>query len=150
MNALTLLKRDHTEVKKMLSDLEDTTERAEKTRTEGLAKLKHELEIHEAIEEEIFYPALKEHPKTKDIALEGYEEHHVVDTIMAELEKVAPSDEVWMAKFSVMMENLEHHIAEEEDEMFPKVEQVFEDEELQELGARMQARKEELQAQAAA
>ena len=149
MNALTLLKRDHAEVKKMLSDLEDTTERAEKTRTEGLATLKHELGIHEAIEEEIFYPALKEHPKTKDLALEGYEEHHVVDTIMGELEGVEPSDETWMAKFSVMKENLEHHISEEEDEMFPKVEQVFEDEELQELGARMQERKEELQAQAA-
>ena len=149
MNALTLLKRDHTEVKKMLSDLEETTERAEKTRTEGLATLKHELEIHEAIEEEIFYPALKEHPKTKDLALEGYEEHHVVDTIMGELEDVDPSDETWLAKFSVMKENLEHHITEEEDEMFPKVEQVFEDEELQELGARMQKRKEELQAQAA-
>jgi len=148
MNALTLLKRDHTEIKAMLSDLEDTTERAEKTRTEGLAKMKHELGIHEAIEEEIFYPALKEHPKTKDIALEGYEEHHVVDTIIGELEAVEPSDEVWMAKFSVLKENLEHHISEEEDEMFPKVEQVFEDEELQELGERMQERKEELQAEA--
>ena len=62
---------------------------------------------------------------------------------MGELEAVEPSDETWMAKFSVMKENLEHHITEEEDEMFPKVEQVFEDEELQELGARMQARKEE-------
>ena len=59
MDALKLLKTDHDEVKKMLADLEDTTERAEKTRTEGLATLKHELEIHEAIEEEIFYPALK-------------------------------------------------------------------------------------------
>ena len=149
MNALALLKRDHTEVKKMLSDLEDTTERAEKTRTEGLATLKHELGIHEAIEEEIFYPELKEHSKTKDLALEGYEEHHVVDTIMGELEGVEPSDETWMAKFSVMKENLEHHISEEEDEMFPKVEQVLEDEELQQLGARMQKRKEELQAQSA-
>ena len=148
MNALTLLKRDHTEVRKMLSDLEDTTERAEKTRTEGLATLKDELGVQEAIEEEIFYPALKEHPKTKDLALEGYEEHHVVDTIIGELETVEPSDEVWMAKFSVLKENLEHHISEEEDETFPKVEQVFEDEELQELGERMQERKEELQAEA--
>ncbi|HEX7247444.1 MAG TPA: hemerythrin domain-containing protein [Actinomycetota bacterium] len=147
MDALKLLKADHDEVKKMLADLEDTTERAEKTRTEGLATLKHELEIHEAIEEEIFYPALKEHPKTKDLALEGYEEHHVVDTIMGELEGVEPSDETWMAKFSVMKENLEHHISEEEDEMFPKVEQVFDDEELEELGNRMQERKEALQAQ---
>ena len=146
MDALKLLKHDHDEVKKMLADLEDTTERAEKTRTEGLATLKHELEIHETIEEEIFYPALKEHPKTKDLALEGYEEHHVVDTIMGELENVEPSDETWMAKFSVMKENLEHHISEEEEEMFPKVEQVFDGAELEELGDRMQERKETLQA----
>ena len=148
MDALKLLKHDHDGVKKMLAELEDTTERAEKTRTEGLARLKHELEIHEAIEEEIFYPALKEHPKTTDLALEGYEEHHVVDTILGELEGVEPSDETWMAKFSVMKENLGHHISEEEDEMFPKVEQVFDDAELDDLGYRMQARKDELNGRA--
>ena len=144
MDALKLLRHDHDEVKSMLSDLESTTERAEKGRTEGLAKLKGELEIHEAIEEEIFYPALKGHPKTKDLALEGYEEHHVVDMVMAEIEEVAPSDETWMAKFTVMKENLEHHIEEEEGEMFPQAEQVFDQAELDELGDRMQARKDEL------
>ena len=147
MDALKLLKQDHDEVKKMLSDLESTTERAEKTRTEGLATLKSELEVHEAIEEEIFYPALKEHPKTKDIALEGYEEHHVVDMVMGELEGVDVSDETWAAKFAVMKENLEHHIEEEEGEMFPQAEQVFDEAELEELGERMQARKGELQGQ---
>jgi len=101
----------------------------------------------EAIEEEIFYPALKEHPKTKDLALEGYEEHHVVDMVMSEIEGVEPGDETWMAKFTVMKENLEHHIEEEEGEMFPQAEQVFTDGELGGLGDRMQARKEELQAQ---
>jgi hemerythrin-like domain-containing protein len=149
MDAVKLLKQDHDEVKKMLTDLENTTERAEKTRTEGLATLKRELEIHEAIEEEVFYPALKEHPKTKELALEGYEEHHVVDMVMAEIEGVEPNDETWMAKFTVMKENLEHHIEEEEGEMFPQAEQVFGDSELDELGDRMQARKEELKAQSA-
>ena len=147
MDALKRLKQDHDEVKKTLSDLESTTERAEKTRTEGLATLKSELEVHEAIEEEIFYPALKDHPKTKDIALEGYEEHHVVDMVMGELEGVDVSDETWAAKFAVMKENLEHHIEEEEGEMFPQAEQVFDEAELEELGERMQARKEELQGQ---
>jgi hemerythrin-like domain-containing protein len=150
MNALKLLKQDHDEVKSMLSDLESTTDRAEKTRTEGLATLKAELEVHETIEEEIFYPALKEHPKTKDLALEGYEEHHVVDMVMAEIEGVEPSDETWMAKFSVMKENLEHHIEEEEGEMFDQAETVFDDDELEELGDRMQARKEELKATSSA
>jgi hemerythrin-like domain-containing protein len=150
MDALKLLKHDHDEVKKMLSDLESTTERAEKTRTEGLATLKSELEVHEAIEEEIFYPALKDHPKTKDLALEGYEEHHVVDMVMGELEGVDVSDETWMAKFTVMKENIEHHIEEEEGEMFKQAEQVFDDSELDELGDRMQARKEELKARSVA
>ncbi|MDH5224486.1 MAG: hemerythrin domain-containing protein [Actinomycetota bacterium] len=148
MDALKLLKQDHDEVKTMLSDLEDTTERAVKTRTEGLATLKAELEVHESIEEEIFYPALKEHPKTKDLALEGYEEHHVVDMVMGEIEGIAPNDETWMAKFTVMKENLEHHIEEEEGEMFEQARKVFDDDELGKLGDRMQARKEELKTQA--
>ena len=148
MDALKLLKQDHDDVKTMLSDLEDTTERAEKTRTEGLATLKAELEVHELIEEEIFYPALKEHPKTKDLALEGYEEHHVVDMVMGEIEGIAPNDETWMAKFTVMKENLEHHIEEEEGEMFEQARKVFDDDELGKLGDRMQARKEELKTQA--
>ena len=106
--------------------------------------------VHEAIEEEIFYPALKEHPKTKEIALEGYEEHHVVDTVMAEIEGVAYDDEKWGAKFTVMKENLEHHIEEEEGEMFKQAKQVFDQDELTQLGESMKARKEELMRQQAA
>ena len=137
MNAISLLKDDHDRVKKMLAEGEETTERAEKTRTQVFAKLKEEMLIHERIEEEIFYPALKEHPKAKEIVLEGYEEHHVVDEIMGELEATDVSDETWMAKFKVMKENIEHHIEEEEGDMFEQARRVFSDEELEELGARM-------------
>ena len=146
MNAITLLKQDHEDVKKMLSELDDTTERAVKTRKQTFTKLKADLEVHEAIEEEIFYPALKDHPKTKEIALEGYEEHHVVDTVMGEMLNLPVSDETWTAKFSVMKENLEHHIEEEEGEMFKQARQVFDDAELEDLGNRMEMRKKELQA----
>lgn len=144
MDALTLLKRDHDKVKKTLSDLEGTTERATKTRTEGLASLKQELQVHEAIEEEILYPALKEHPKTKEIALEAYAEHEVVDIVMGEIETTAPSDETWIAKFTVMKENLEHHIQEEEGEIFKQATQIFDGDELEALGRRMEDRKDEL------
>ena len=150
MNAMTLLKEDHQKVKKLLSELESTTERGVKTREELFMKVKQELVVHEAIEEEIFYPALKEHPKTKEIALEGYEEHHVVDTVMAEIEGVAYDDEKWGAKFSVMKENLEHHIEEEEGEMFKQAKQVFDQDELTQLGESMKARKEDLMTQQAA
>ena len=146
MNAITLLKQDHEDVKKMLSELDDTTERAVKTREQTFTKLKADLEVHEAIEEDIFYPALKDHPKTKEIALEGYEEHHVVDTVMGEMLNLPVSDETWTAKFSVMKENLEHHIEEEEGEMFKQARQVFDDAELEDLGNRMEMRKKELQA----
>jgi len=150
MDAMSLLKEDHRKVKKILAELESTTERGVKTREELFTKVKQELVIHEAIEEEIFYPALKEHPKTKEIALEGYEEHHVVDTVMAEIEGVAYDDEKWGAKFTVMKENLEHHIEEEEGKMFKQANQVFDQDELTQLGESMKARKEDLMRQQAA
>jgi hemerythrin-like domain-containing protein len=137
MDAISLLKADHDKVKKILADGEETTERAEKGRTELFATLKEEMLIHERIEEEIFYPALKAHPKAKEIVLEGFEEHHVVDEIMGELEATDVTDEQWGAKFKVMKENIEHHIEEEEGEMFKTARQVFSDEELDTLGARM-------------
>jgi hypothetical protein len=137
MDALSLLKADHDKVKKMLTEGEETTERAEKTRTELFDKLKDEMMIHERIEEEIFYPALKAHPKAKELVLEGYEEHHVVDEIMGELEMTDVTDETWGAKFKVMKENIEHHIEEEEGEMFKQARSVFDIDELEQLGARM-------------
>ncbi len=141
MDAIALLKADHDKVKKMLADGETTTERGEKTRTELFATIKGELFVHERIEEEIFYPALKEHPKAKDIVLEGYEEHHVVDEIMGELEALDVTDETWGAKFKVMKENIEHHIEEEEGEMFKQARAVFDRQELEDLGTRMEALK---------
>jgi polyhydroxyalkanoate synthesis regulator phasin len=137
MDAIRLLKDDHDRVKKMLADGEQTTERAEKTRSEVFAKIKEEMLVHERIEEEIFYPALKDHPRAREIVLEGYEEHHVVDEIMGELEQTDVTDEHWGAKFKVMKENIEHHIEEEEGEMFQQARRVFSDAELEELGARM-------------
>jgi predicted DNA-binding protein len=141
MDALALLKADHDKVKKLLTDLDSTTERGVKTREELFARIKSELTVHEIIEEEIFYPALKDHPRARDIVLEGYEEHHVVDVLLGELEGLDVADETWGAKAKVMKENVEHHIEEEEGEMFSHAREVFDREELVELGDRMAARK---------
>ena len=138
MNALTLLKEDHVQIKKMLADGEETTERAEKTRTELFERLKSFLEVHERIEEEVLYPALKKKPKSEDIAYEGFEEHHVVDTIFEELEATPVDSPEWTAKFTVAKENIEHHIEEEEGEMFKLTRQLFSDDELEQMGMRMQ------------
>jgi hemerythrin superfamily protein len=145
MNAIAMLKADHDKMKKLLDELETTTERGVKTRAELFSTIKGELTVHEVIEEEIFYPALKSHPKAKDIVLEGYEEHHVVDLLMGELEDLDVSDETWGAKAIVMKENIEHHMEEEEGEMFAKARQVFDRQELEDLGARMADRKESAQ-----
>ena len=145
MNALTLLENDHKKMRKLLEELESTTERGIRTREELYSTIKGELLVHEAIEEEIFYPALKEHPKAEDIVLEGYEEHHVVDVVMAELEGLPVDHESWGAKAKVMKENVEHHMEEEEGEMFKQARSVFDADELEELGERMAARKAQAQ-----
>ena len=141
MDAIALLKADHDKVKKLLSELETTTERGVKTRSELFATIKGELTVHEIIEEEIFYPELKAHPKAEDIVLEGFQEHHVVDLLMGELESLDVSDETWGPKALVMKENIEHHIEEEEGEMFKQARSVFDEGELADLGARMAERK---------
>ena len=141
MDAIAMLKEDHDKVKKLLNELETTTERGVKTRAELFSTIKGELTVHEIIEEEIFYPELKAHPKARDIVLEGYQEHHVVDLLMGELEQMDVADERWGAKAIVMKENIEHHIEEEEGEMFAKARQVFDRAELADLGGRMAERK---------
>ena len=141
MDAIALLKADHEKMKGLLNELEATTERGVKTRTELFATIKGELTLHEIIEEEIFYPELKAHPKAKDIVLEGFEEHHVVDLLMSELEALPVEDETWGAKALVMKENIEHHIEEEEGEMFKTARSVFDRAELDDLGRRMEERR---------
>ena len=134
MNAITMLTDDHRAVKKLLSELESTTERGVKTREELFTRIKADLTVHEIIEEEIFYPELKKHPKAKDIVLEGYEEHNVVDTLMGELSSMPFDDERWGAKAKVMQENIEHHIEEEEGDMFPDAKKHLAPEMLVQLG----------------
>ena len=141
MNALTMLMDDHDKMKKLLNELEATTERGLKIRAELFSTIKGELTIHEIIEEEIFYPELKTHPRARDIVLEGYEEHHVVDLVMKELEECPVDDESWGAKAKVMKENVEHHMEEEEGEMFKQARAVFDQSELEDLGERMEARR---------
>jgi len=143
MDAIALLKDDHRKVRALLDELEPTTERAVKTRQELFARLKDELTVHEIIEEEIFYSTLKQHPKAKEIVLEGYEEHEVVNHVMGELEDLPVDDETWGAKASVMIENIRHHIEEEEGDMFVKARQVFDRAELNQLGVAMAERKAE-------
>ena len=142
---ILLLETDHRRFEQLLKDGEDTTERAVKGRGEVLDALTSELNVHEAIEEQILYPALRPHPEAHAIVLEGIEEHHVADLIVKELHEVRKDNEKWGAKFKVLKESVEHHIQEEERRMFPAARGVLGREELLALGARMRALKTELE-----
>ena len=149
MNALTLLKVDHKKVEALFEKLEPTTERGVKTREELFATLKAELDVHARIEETFLYPVFEKAEETHDIALEAVEEHAVVKRLLAELEELPKDDESWGAKLKVLQENVEHHVEEEEGEMFKKARNVLSDEELESLGARMERARETQQKKAA-
>src|ERR1041384_525829 len=150
MDALSLLKEDHEKGAGLFEQLEPTTERAVKTREDLFTKLKQELDVHAHIEETIFYPVLKQEAETRDITLEGLEEHHVIKLLLKELAGMQVDSEQWTAKLKVLQENVEHHVEEEESEMFKGAREVLSREQLEHLGARMAAEKKEQKAAAAA
>ena len=140
--AVSLLKADHDRVKKLFDQFEKTKGRAAKKKIvrEALAELK----VHAAIEEEIFYPAIRK-PIGKDIMNEADEEHHVAKLLIAELETMKGSESHFDAKFTVLAENVRHHIKEEENEMLPKARGVKLD--FEALAEKMKRRKEKLLAE---
>jgi hemerythrin superfamily protein len=141
LDALDLLERDHRRLEELLKT--GTAARAVARRSAILQVIARELTVHELIEEKVLYPVLKSHAEARDIVLEGYQEHHVADIVLKELQQMPPSDERWGAKLKVLKENLEHHIEEEEGEMFKTARTVLSRNQLQELGTLMQAMKEE-------
>ena len=143
---IALLESDHRRFEELLKQGEETTERATKRRAQLLQTLAAALNVHEAIEEKILYPALESHAEVRDKVLEGYQEHHVADIIVKELRDLAKHDERWGAKFKVLKENIEHHIQEEEGAMFRMARALLGRDELDGLGVRMKALKAELEA----
>jgi hypothetical protein len=146
MNPFELLKKDHEKVSSLMKRLEKTTERGVKTRQDLFKQLKDELDVHAHIEETIFYPTLQVEDETEEITREAFEEHRVVKTLLTELEKMSKDDEQWSAKFMVLKENVEHHVEEEEGEMFTKARKALEKEELEELGDEMNEEKKRMMA----
>ncbi|HKY04391.1 MAG TPA: hemerythrin domain-containing protein [Blastocatellia bacterium] len=137
MNALELLKQDHQEASRMM----DSLEMSDQPQMQMFAQLKQALTLHTKMEETLLYPALEEHEETRDMVQEAYEEHQTVDEILAELSGLAPTGEDFTRKLAELRENVEHHVKEEETEMFPKVEQVLGRDRLQEMGRQMQQMK---------
>jgi hypothetical protein len=147
VNAVKMLKDDHKQVKGLFREFESAGERAYRKKQSIAERVFTELEIHSRLEEEIFYPAAR--AQSKDLAEvvdEGIEEHHVVDVLIGELKAMEPEDERYDAKFTVLIENVEHHIEEEEGEMLPDAEKKL-GAGLERLGEQMMSRKQELMRQ---
>ena len=134
MDAIKLLKTDHDEMQELLDKLDETGDRAVKTREQLFTKVFVNLRAHETIEEEILYPILKERREAEDIVLEAYQEHHVADLLVEELANLPADDETWGAKLTVLKENIEHHIEEEEGEMFKLTRKLIAADELEDHG----------------
>lgn len=144
MNVYNVLKKDHEKVSQLFEQLMETSNQAVKTREKLFGQLKAELEVHTEAEESIFYPALKDPEETHEITLEAIEEHHVVDQLLGELDESPKDSDEWIAKLTVLKENVEHHVEEEEEEMFPKARKVLSDSEAEEMGAQVEQKKKTL------
>ena len=138
MDAFSLLKADHENVAALFEQLESASG---KQKLEVFNQIRTELDLHTHIEEKIFYPALEEPEETHEITLEAYEEHAQVKKLLQELGRARTPNDEWEAKAKVLQENVEHHVEEEENELFPKAQQALSEEELAELGELMQAEK---------
>jgi hemerythrin-like domain-containing protein len=147
MDAIALLKQDHKLVKDLLGQLTESTTRAVKKRGELLREIHINLKAHTTIEEEIFYPAFKSAGKKEEEKMyyEALEEHRAAeDLVLPDLMKTDPATEQFSGRAKVLKELIEHHIEEEETEMFKDAKKLLSKEQLSELGAEMEARKAEL------
>ncbi len=142
MDAFNLLKADHRKVEELFSQLESASGQA---KMRVFEQIKTELELHTHIEEKIFYPALEKPKQTHDLTLEAYEEHDVVKKLLRELSRAKTPNEEWEAKAKVLQENVEHHVEEEENELFEKAEAALSEEQIEALGEQMEAEKERKQ-----
>jgi hemerythrin superfamily protein len=134
MDVLTLLEEDHDEVKKLFERIEE----AEGSRAREIwNQISTSLTLHEELEETHFYPKLKEEEVARDIVLESYQEHHVLDVLIEEINALEPTDEAWEPKIKVLQENVEHHIEEEQDALFPKVRKIWNADRRTEIGQAM-------------
>ena len=146
MDAIRLLKEDHKKVKGLFEEVEATGERAAAQRKKLFQRIDKELTVHAEIEEGIFYPEFKrraEDTEERDEVLEAYEEHALVKQLLGELENLDPKEETYNPKLNVLKELVNHHVKEEEGTMFKMARELFDRDELNELGDRMMAAKQE-------
>jgi Hemerythrin HHE cation binding domain len=142
------LKADHDKAKSVLQELLESKQPS-RSKQKIFEELKRELTVHFRAEEKVFYNRIKEEKEAKDSVLEGNEEHHMADLLLKEISRLGPSDERWKAKLTVLKEAVEHHIEEEESEIWSEAREILSDEEADEIGEAFAAEKEKRLAKAA-
>ncbi len=143
-DAIVLLKEEHKQIRKLFRQFQDAGPDARKTKGDIVTEIIEALTVHTYIENECMYPQVRELlPDLEEDVLESYEEHHVADVLATELFAMDPSDERFDAKTTVLIENVSHHMDEEEEEWFPKVRAGLGRKQLQDIGARMLELKEQ-------
>lgn len=141
-DAIVLLKNDHKEIRRLFAEFSRAGDNALKTKGNLVDRIIELLTVHTYIENEVMYPRVRALlPDLEDDILESYEEHHIADVLVMELAAMKPTDERFTAKTTVLIENVTHHIEEEEEDWFPKVRAGLGRKVLQELGAEMLAAK---------
>jgi hemerythrin superfamily protein len=150
MDPIELLKNDHDEVEDLFEQYEKAGDNAQATKQGLFDQIREALTVHMDIEETIFYPAVKavRDEEIRDEVREADEEHHVVKMLLGELSKMTPSDEQFDAKMTVLKENVEHHVEEEESELLPDAKKQLSDKMMEQLGEEMEERKESLMTRA--
>lgn len=138
MDILTLLKKDHQQVKELFDSIEATGEKAYKKKAAIFEKIDAGLSLHAEIEETIIYPVIEKFKETKSITMESYEEHKLVKQLLAEINNTQPQNANWQAKLTVLKELVEHHVKEEENDLFPKVKKVISLDERKLMGEKME------------
>ncbi len=139
-----MLKKDHDNVKELFEQIQEDGEMEMEDREDLFSKIEQELEIHMEGEERFFYPALKESDEAQEKALEAYEEHHVAKTVLEEASDMDKDDERWEAKIKVLNELIDHHIQEEEGEVFRIAKKVLDKQQIQEIARQIQENKEQM------
>lgn len=138
MDAIEVLLHDHREIRQYIEQFRSADD--DEAKQEAFEKLVDELDHHTAMEEEVFYPRVMEKvPSTEDEVREGIEEHHAARVMIDEAQAIGPDDEQWEAKATVVCESVEHHVDEEESDLFPKVRGGLDVGELGMLAADLQA-----------
>jgi hemerythrin-like domain-containing protein len=141
MNLLSTLKKEHREVKRLFKLIEETP--GKKARQRIFMNLKNSLDAHMIAEEDVFYSRLKNNKNSKVEILEAFEEHHMAKIISDEIANLSLDDEAWMAKVAVFREMIEHHVEEEESEIFKQARRRFDEKELEGLNLEFESRRDE-------